>query len=333
MEETLAVLRAMAEETRLRILALAARDQLTVSEIVDVLGQSQPRVSRHLKLMVEAGLLERAREGQWAYFRLARASGHAATLARDLAARLPMDDGVLAADQARLDDLKRRRENRAVAYFRRNAERWDQLRALHVADGEIEAALLAHLPGRGETLLDIGTGTGRILEIMAPRFDRVIGIDQSREMLAVARANLARSGLANAEIRRGDMYALPLPAAAVDVVTIHQVLHYAEDPAAVLREAARVLAPGGVALVVDFAPHDLVELRREHAHVHLGFADNQVEGWLTAAGFAVEPPTRLPGQRLMVGVWRARRLPAAPAITNAARTSAGDPAAARSSAP
>jgi ArsR family transcriptional regulator len=307
MEDLLSVLRAVAEETRLRILSLASRDQLTVSEFVDVLGQSQPRVSRHLKLLVEAGLLERIREGQWAYFRLARDLGRNQSLVRDVIDRLPLDDSLLAGDQARLTDLKRRRENRAIAYFRRNAARWDELRALHVADAEIEAALLGQLPDDAETLLDIGTGTGRILQIVAPRVERAIGIDQSREMLAVARTNLARSGNGNVEIRQADMYALPFPSMSIDVVTIHQVLHYAEDPAAVLREAARVLRPGGTMLVVDFAPHDVVELRREHAHVHLGFADNQVLGWLAAAGVTGDPPIHLPGHRLMVGIWRARR--------------------------
>ncbi|HJQ60771.1 MAG TPA: metalloregulator ArsR/SmtB family transcription factor [Vineibacter sp.] len=317
----------MAEETRLRILALAAHDQLTVSEFVDVLGQSQPRVSRHLKLLVEAGVLERIREGQWAYFRLARNLGSSQALARDVIARLPANDALLAADQERFADLKRRRENRAIAYFRQNAARWDQLRALHVADGEIEAALLAQLPADAESLLDIGTGTGRILQVLAPHVARAIGIDQSREMLAVARNNLANAGVAKVEIRQGDMYALPLPANAVDVVTIHQVLHYAEDPAAVLREAARVLRPGGIVLVVDFAPHDLVELRREHAHIHLGFADNQVAGWLSAAGLLCDPPLHLPGRRLMVGIWRAsrpeRREPAAQAIASASHGAVG----------
>ena len=301
MEDLLLLLRAAAEDTRLRILALAARDQLTVSEFVDILGQSQPRVSRHLKLMVEAGLLERFREGQWAYFRLAR-HPELGSVVEAIVAKLGAEG-----DLARLEDLRRRRENRAIAYFRTNAERWDQLRALHIDDAEIEKALVGLLPDDAGSLLDIGTGTGRILEVLARHAERATGIDQSREMLAVARTNLARAGLANVEIRQADMYALPFPSMSVDVVSIHQVLHYAEDPAAVLREAARVLAPGGTALIVDFAPHDLVELRREHAHVHLGFADNQVAGWLAAAGLEAAAPLHLPGKRLMVGIWRATK--------------------------
>lgn len=306
MDDLLLLLRAAAEDTRLRILALAARDQLTVSEFVDILGQSQPRVSRHLKLMVEAGLLERFREGQWAYFRLAR-HPQLAGVVEAIVDRLGAGQQPVAGDLARLEDLRRRRENRAIAYFRTNAERWDQLRALHIDDAEIENALVDLLPDDVGSLLDIGTGTGRILEVLARHAERAMGIDQSREMLSVARNNLARAGLGHVEIRQADMYAMPFPSMSVDVVSIHQVLHYAEDPAAVLREAARVLAPGGVALIVDFAPHDVVELRREHAHVHLGFADNQVSGWLTAAGLETAAPLHLPGKRLMVGIWRATK--------------------------
>jgi ArsR family transcriptional regulator len=308
MEDLLLLLRAAAEDTRLRILALAARDQLTVSEFVDILGQSQPRVSRHLKLMVEAGLLERFREGQWAYFRLAR-HPELAPVVEAIVANLGAEG-----DLARLEDLRRRRENRAIAYFRTNAERWDQLRALHIDDAEIEKTLVGLLPDDVGSLLDIGTGTGRILEVLARHAERATGIDQSREMLAVARTNLARAGLANVEIRQADMYALPFASMSIDVVSIHQVLHYAEDPAAVLREAARVLAPGGTALIVDFAPHDLVELRREHAHVHLGFADNQVAGWLAAAGLEAAAPLHLPGKRLMVSIWRAAKTKADAAV-------------------
>ncbi|MBV9835278.1 MAG: ArsR family transcriptional regulator [Alphaproteobacteria bacterium] len=311
MEDLLLLLRAAAEDTRLRILALAARDQLTVSEFVDILGQSQPRVSRHLKLMVEAGLLERFREGQWAYFRLAR-HPELAPVVEAIVAKLGAEG-----DLARLEDLRRRRENRAIAYFRTNAERWDQLRALHIDDAEIEKALVDLLPDDAGSLLDIGTGTGRILEVLARHAERATGIDQSREMLAVARTNLARAGLGNVEIRQADMYALPFASMSVDVVSIHQVLHYAEDPAAVLREAARVLAPGGTALIVDFAPHDLVELRREHAHVHLGFADNQVAGWLAAAGLEAAAPLHLPGKRLMVSIWRATKAKADTAVVTA----------------
>lgn len=312
MDAVLPILRAAAEETRLRMLALATHDELTVSDYVTILGQSQPRVSRHLKLLVEAGLLERHREGPWSYVRLAR-TGPGASLAAHILAQMHPERPPLSTDRERLLDLRRRRESRAASYFRQNADRWDRLRALHVDEGDIEALLERELPEGGGALLDIGTGTGRILEVLAPRVARAVGVDQSREMLALARANLAKAGLGNVDLRLADMYALPFEAGAFDVVTIHQVLHYADDPAAALREAGRVLRPGGALLAVDFAPHDLVELRRDHAHVHLGFADNQIAGWLASAGLVAEPPIHLPGKRLMVGVWRARRAAPSPA--------------------
>ena len=306
MDHLLTLLRAAAEDTRLRILALAAREDLTVSDYVHVLGQSQPRVSRHLKLLVEAGLLERFREAQFTRFRLVTA-GDDAALVREFVRRLDPRHSRIAADRARLDALQQRRQTAAVRYFRDNAQRWDELRALHVADREIERALAHHLPLGARRLLDIGTGTGRLLEVLAPKVEQAVGIEQSREMLALARANLTRAGIDNADIRQGDMYALPVDSDSFDVVTIHHVLHYADDPAAALAEAARVVRPGGVVLVVDFSPHDLVELKREHAHVHLGFAANQVQGWLRRAGLHPLEPIHFPGRRLMTGIWRGER--------------------------
>lgn len=306
MDHLLTLLRAAAEDTRLRILALAVREDLTVSDYVHVLGQSQPRVSRHLKLLVEAGLLERFREAQFTRFRLVT-GGDDAALVREFVRRLDPKHARLAADRTRLEALQQRRQTAAARFFRDNAQRWDELRALHVADREIERALVHALPPAVGKLLDIGTGTGRLLEVLAPKVGFAVGVDQSREMLALARANLARTGIENADVRQGDMYALPFEAGAFDVVTIHHVLHYADDPAAALAEAARVVRPGGVVLVVDFSPHDLVELKREHAHVHLGFADNQVQGWLRTAGLHPVEPTHFPGRRLMTGIWRGER--------------------------
>src|ERR1044072_3888941 len=310
MDHLLTLLRAAAEDTRLRILALAAREDLTVSDSVHALGQSQPRVARHLKLLVEARLLERFREAQFTRFRLVT-SGDDAALVREFVRRLDPKHARIAADRSRLDALQQRRQNAAVRFFRDNAQRWDELRALHVADREIERALAHHLPIGARRLLDIGTGTGRLLGVLAPKVEQAIGVDQSREMLALARANLAKAGIDNADIRQGDMYALPFDSDAFDVVTIHHVLHYADDPAAALAEAARVVRPGGIVLVVDFSRHGLVELKREHAHVHLGFPDNQVQGWLKSAGLNPLAPIQLPGRRIMTGMSRGEReLPA-----------------------
>ncbi|HLO75922.1 MAG TPA: class I SAM-dependent methyltransferase, partial [Magnetospirillum sp.] len=208
----------------------------------------------------------------------------------------------------RLEAVRATRATRAQSYFTENAERWDEIRSLHVDDREVERALIATLAGRAiHDLVDMGTGTGRVLEVLAPHVTRGVGIDLSREMLAVARANLERAGLRHCMVRQGDITQLPLPAASADAVTIHQVLHYATDPAAVVAEAARVLQPGGLLLAVDFAPHQLEALRDEHAHRRLGFSDDEVTGWLRAAGLEPGAITRLPGQQLTVVLWTATR--------------------------
>ena len=300
-------LRAAAESTRLRLLALCAAGELTVSEITDIVGQSQPRVSRHLKLLCEAGLLDRFREGTWVFYRLAqRANG--GVLARLLVDLVPSDDPILALDQQRLAAIKRQRAAQAAAYFSANAAQWDRIRSLYVGEHEVEAALLQLVPAHGvRDFLDIGTGTGRMLEIFGPRVERAVGVDLSREMLAVARVNLERADLRNCSIRRADMYQLPLAEASFDAIVIHQVLHYAERPAQAIAEAARVLRPGGVLVLVDFAPHDLEFLRREQAHRRLGFADAEVTGWCAAAGLEPASARHLPGNPLTITLWPARR--------------------------
>lgn len=307
MEDLLQGLRAVAEPTRLRILALCAHAELTVSDLTLILNQSQPRVSRHLKLMVEANVLERFREGQWAFYRVSQ-DGPASKLAHTLVDLVPEEDEAPARDLERLEDIKRRRAEAADEYFRKNAQQWDELRRLYVDDAEIEAALRRLVPddevGR---LLDIGTGTGRILEIFADHYERAVGVDRSREMLAVARANLDRAGVSDWQVRQGDMYALPTPAGSFDTVTVHMVLHYAEDPAGAIREAARVLKPGGRLIVVDFAPHQSEVLREQHAHRRLGFADDEVERWFRAAGLVPGATTRLPGRPLTVCLWAGRQ--------------------------
>ncbi len=313
MDAVLTGLRAAAEPTRLRLLSLLAQGDLTVSEITHILGQSQPRVSRHLKLMCDAGLLDRFPEGAWVFYRVA-AKGDGAVLASHLLQLLPSDDPTLTLDQQRLEAIRSQRATRAQDYFTENASRWDQIRGLHVDESEVERALVAAFAGRQvRDLVDMGTGTGRVLQLLAPHIGQGIGIDLSRDMLAVARANLESAGLRHCMVRQGDITQLPLPAAAADAVTIHQVLHYAADPAAVVAEAARVLKPGGLLVIVDFAPHDLEALRDQHAHRRLGFSDSEVEGWLRTAGLEPVGVTRLPGQPLTVVLWRAER--AAPTET------------------
>lgn len=307
MDTLLTGLRAAAEPTRLRLLHLLAPGELTVSELTQILGQSQPRVSRHLKLMCEAGLLDRFPEGAWVFYRLA-AKGRGAVVARRLLELLPEDDQILALDRRRLDSVRAIRADKAQAYFRENAERWDEMRSLRIDEAGVERTLRDVFAGRRvHDLVDMGTGTGRVLELLGPQVERAVGIDLSREMLAVARANLERRGLANCMVRQGDVAQLPLPADFADAVTIHQVLHYAADPAALVLEAARVLEPGGTLAIVDLAPHGEESLRDLHAHRRLGFEDAEIDARLRQAGLEPGPLTRLPGDPLTVVVWTARK--------------------------
>ncbi len=305
MEILLNRLKAAAEPTRLRILALCAQGELTVSELTHILGQSQPRVSRHLKLLCDAGLLNRFQEGAWVFYRLADRSGSRAyALCQQIIGLIPENDPQVNRDMQRLAEVRRARHEIADAYFRENASRWDQIRSMHVDDAEVEAALLSALPHDEEKrLIDIGTGTGRILELMAPRVARSIGVDLSREMLALARSRLDSLDIRGCQVRQGDMYQLREDDAGFDIAILHQVLHYADDPAAVVIEAARVLVPGGTLAIVDFAPHAVEELRDVHAHRRLGFGDREIAGLLGDAGMRTVDTYELPGDPLTVKIW------------------------------
>jgi ubiquinone/menaquinone biosynthesis C-methylase UbiE len=306
----LGALKAAGEPTRLRILAVLAEGELNVTDLTDILGQSQPRVSRHLKLLVEGGLVERIREGSWAFFKLADGTLRGGLLA-DLLARLDRSDRVLARDRSRLVEVRRARAAEAGEYFRKHAGDWDRIRALHASDDLVEAALREIVGERPVgALLDLGTGTGRMLELFAPLAARAVGVDASAEMLAVARAHLEKAGLRNAVVRQGDLFALPVEPGAYDLVIIHQVLHYLDDGARALREARRALRPGGRLVIVDFAPHDLEFLREDFAHRRLGFPRDAVEGWMEAAGLEPhgfrEVRSQGTAQRLTVSIWVGR---------------------------
>ncbi len=306
----MSALRAIAEETRLRILMLLSEGELSVSDLTDILGQSQPRISRHLKVLAEADLIERHREGAWAFFRLTE--GGTSGLPQALLGSIDRQDPRLSEDRERLASVRARRSEAAQVFFARQAPRWDELRSLHVSEEAVEAAILDVVgPEPVGSLLDLGTGTGRMLQLLAPRAERAVGLDASHAMLSVARASLARAGLPRVELRQGDLHAPPLARGGYDLVVMHQVLHYLDDPARALGQAARLLAPGGRLLVVDFAPHGLEFLRETQAHRRLGFSREQVEAWLDEAGLAPERTRDLapPGadrDQLTVSLWLGR---------------------------
>jgi len=307
MDTLLNALKTIAEPTRFRILALCLQGELTVSELVRILGQSQPRISRHLKLMTEAGLLERIREGSWVFFRLSQVGIGAETVDR-VAPLIPLANGQLRRDRERLAEVKRDRAEAAAAYFRENAERWNEVRSLHVDETEVEAVIAELLPPSNvSSLLDIGTGTARILELFGPQIEKGEGVDLSSAMLAVARANLEQANLGHCRVRHGDLYQLPYPEGGFDAVTIHQVLHFVDDQALAVSEAARVLGPGGRLLIVDFAPHALESLRTDDEHRRLGFDTDEVTGWLVLAGLELRETRHLPGDPLTVSLWLAEK--------------------------
>lgn len=304
-------LKAAAEPTRLRILALLGSGELNVTDLTRILGQSQPRLSRHLKLLTDAGLVERAREGSWVYFRLPLPTDN---LAHALLRDLDPSDPVLARDRLRLDTVKREREQAAQEYFATQAGDWDRIRSLHIAESDVEAAMRRALGSDPiDLLVDVGTGTGRILELFADRYQRGLGFDLSTAMLAYARPKLDSAGIAHAQVRQGDIYDLPLADGAAGAVVMHQILHFLSDPARAIAEAARLLAPGGKLLIVDFAPHEHEFLRETQRHERLGFEAAVVNQWLKAAGLTVDETEALaPGGdgnsgQLTVSLWLARR--------------------------
>jgi ArsR family transcriptional regulator len=280
-------LRAAGEITRARILALLAHGELSVGELAQVLNQSQPRLSRHLKFLTGAGLIERLPEGAWVFYRLP-AEGRARALVDTLIASVDANDPELRRDLDRLRDVKAERAEAAGQYFARVADEWDRLRALHYAEADIEKAVLAAAgPGPFDLVVDFGTGTGRMLTLFAGMARRVEGIDLSHQMLTVARSKLQEAGAVNASVRHGDATSSPYGDSSASLVIIHQVLHFLDDPGRALVEAARVLAPGGRLIVVEFAPHTLEHLRAEHAHRHLGVSEADMARWADRAGLTV----------------------------------------------
>lgn len=303
------MLRAAGEPSRLRILALLAREELAVLELGRVLGQSQPRVSRHLKLLADAGLVERFPDGAWVFYRLAGA-GPARALIETTLDLVSGADAQRERDAERLALVRAERDREAQRYFAENAARWDEIRSLYTSEAEVEAAIVEAAGEARERIVDLGAGAGRMLTLLAGKARSAVGLDLSRQMLTIARGKVADAGLAACDLRHGDILDTGLPGGSADLVVVHQVLHYLADPAAAVREAARLVAPKGRLLIVDFAPHDLEYLRAEHRHRRLGFADAEMDRWLTAAGLQgvsirTLPPAEAGG--LTVKIWTADR--------------------------
>ena len=295
---------ALADPTRLRILALLRVMELSVGELAQILGQSQPRVSRHLKILSDARVLERRKEGSWVFLTLADDERVEPMFALIDAWSDSSTQALFASDSARTESIRGERAEAANRYFSGHAEVWDQIRSLHAAETEVEGAIDEALGNQHlGRFVDIGTGTGRMIELFGPRASQAIGIDRSSEMLRLARVKLEAAGIASS-LRQGDMYSLPLADQSADTIVIHQVLHYAHSPAAAIAEAARVLAPGGTLLVVDFAAHEREELRTTDAHIRLGFEDEVMAGWFASAGLKIDHVEHLEGGELTVTLWR-----------------------------
>jgi ubiquinone/menaquinone biosynthesis C-methylase UbiE/DNA-binding transcriptional ArsR family regulator len=317
-EQTVEALRAAGEPTRLRVLSLLAGEELSVMELSGVLEQSQPRVSRHLKVMTDAGLIERFPDGARVFYRLSSepTTRRLVETILDLLADTEGEE-----DHTRLNAVRAERQASAAAYFERVAPQWDRIRSLYVAETAVEAAVRkAAGDGPFDRVVDLGTGSGRMLTLLGANARRLTGLDLSHNMLNIARSNVAEAGLDNVELRHGDIFATRLPAGSADLVLVHQVLHYLVDPHAAVVEAARLVSPGGRLLIVDFAQHELEHLRAEHQHRRLGFAAEEIDGWLSDAGLTTQAPIALPPDTdgLTVTIWGATR----PALSASSRNAA-----------
>jgi ubiquinone/menaquinone biosynthesis C-methylase UbiE len=320
MDDILNIFRALADPTRLRIMLLLQKMELAVGELAQILNQSQPRISRHIRILDEAGLAERRKEGSWVFLKPGPAV-ELEILRRVFRSTKVAKSEQAMQDQAQLSLVRKARAVMAERYFAAHADQWDAIRSLHLPEAEVERAMLALLKdARLGKMLDIGTGTGRMVELFGAAAQSIIAIDNSPEMLRLARAKLLESESANGsnlikktELKQGDFNNLPLANGAVDSAILHQVLHYAQHPEAVLAEVSRVLKSNGIVLIADFAAHDRENLRTEHAHARLGFSDESIKHWLAASKLELVQTRTLDGGELTVKIWVARK-PAIPSL-------------------
>ncbi|MEM7618952.1 MAG: metalloregulator ArsR/SmtB family transcription factor [Pseudomonadota bacterium] len=312
-EAYLNILRAAGEATRLRLLVLFQGGELNVKDLTQILGQSQPRISRHLKILLDAELIERFQEGSWVYFRLVENNKTGGTI-RKLLAEIDFDDPILVRDQMKAKAVKTARAEAAQSYFRNHAADWDKIRSLHVSEAAVEKAMMEMLgSGPFDVFVDLGTGTGRVLELFAKNIDRGIGVDINHDMLSYARSNLEKEGLNHCQVRFGDLFHLSFNNNTADVVVLHQVLHFLSDPSGALLEACRILKPGGKLLIVDFAAHDLEFLREQYAHQRLGFDQGHVKKLIQTYGLSLTkqinltPNLNQQTHQLTVALWLASK--------------------------
>jgi ubiquinone/menaquinone biosynthesis C-methylase UbiE/DNA-binding transcriptional ArsR family regulator len=310
LKEGVEVLRAAGEPSRLRIVALLAREELAVMELCQIMDQSQPRVSRHLRLLTSSGLVERFPDGGWAFYRLTAETARRAILDQVLTI-VDEHDAALSRDRDRLAEVRAERAAKAQSYFERNAPLWDQLRSLYVSEADVEAAILAAVPeGPLGEMIDLGAGAGRMLTLLAGRARTALGLDLSQQMLNIARLRVAEAGLQHVELRHGDVFSTGLASRSADLVVMHQVLHYLSDPGAAVAEAARLVSSAGRLLIIDFAPHTLEHLREAHQHRRLGFPDEEMARWIADGGLKRPKVTTLPASAeggLTVKIWAADR--------------------------
>lgn len=322
-------LKAAGEPTRLRILALLRCSDLAVGELAHILNQSQPRLSHHLKSLTKAGLVERLPEGAWVFYRIQN-RGWAGRLLQGIFSKLDLKSDLFATDLKALQRVRKHRAKSAAAYFSEVAEDWDRLRGLHYPDAAIERAILEQIGSHQfERIIDMGTGTGRMLVLLASYTQEAEGLDMSHQMLTVARANLSRAGVNNAKVRQGDVTKTPFESNSADLVVVHQVLHYLEQPEEVITEAARILKPGGQLIVVDFAPHDLEFLRETQGHYRLGISEDDMMQWVDTAGFSMQPPQRFEppsslDEGISVLIWKAVWCVSQPADSGASKLSVAE---------